>query len=67
MSLSSLRVMLNTLTMEHLKAKYHLMEATYLILQFSDCETDVMVECTCVIASNLFNEFFTDDYKVCIY
>ena len=67
MSMSSVKQMLGTIVMQHLKAKYHLMETTYLILQFFDHITDVTVDCACVVASHLLNNFFTGDFKVCLH
>ena len=64
MSMSTAKQMLDTLYLQHLKAKYHLMESTYLVLQFFDQITDVTIDCACVVATYLINRFFTHEFKV---
>jgi len=47
-----------------LKAKYHLTQTTFLILQLFDHVTDVTADCACVIATYFVEKFFTSEFKV---
>ena len=65
MSTTSLKVILATAELEEqIKAKYHLMEATSLIL-LSVCEiTNTTIEFSYVFVSHLCEKCFDQDFKV---
>jgi len=47
-----------------LKAKYHLTQTTFSILQLFDHVTDVTADCACVIATYFREKFFTSEFQV---
>ena len=54
----------STVLMDNLRAKYHIMETTFSILQLFDCITDITEDCTAVVAMNLCHKFFDKTFKV---
>ena len=50
---------------QHLKAKYHLTQTTFVILQLFDCVTDVTADCAYGIATYFCEKFFNDKFQVC--
>jgi len=63
--MSLLKHVASTVLVDHLKAKYHIMETTFSILQLFDHVTDFTQECACVLAMNLCNKLFVDNFQVC--
>ena len=47
-----------------LKAKYHVTQTAFIILQLFDCVTDVTADCACVMAAQLCNKFFNSKFQV---
>jgi len=65
MSMSILKHVASTILMDHLKAKYHVMETTFSILQLFDHITDITEDCASVVAMKLCHNFFDKNFKVC--
>ena len=63
MSISLLKRITSTVLMDHVKAKYHIMETTFTVLQLFDHVTDTTEDYACVIALHLCNKFF-DNFQV---
>jgi len=67
MSLNLLKTTLITNCEDQLlKAKYHLMETTYLILQLVDSSTGITTIIASVFALHFCENFFTGKFQVCI-
>jgi len=66
MSMNMLKHVVSTVLMDHLKVKYHIMEATFSILQLFDHVADTTEDCATVVAMNLCHKFFDKSFKVLI-
>ena len=68
MCLSLLKSTLVTNCEDHLlKAKYHLMETTYLTMQVVGNLNDSSLSIAFITGLHFCNNFFTDDFQVCCY
>ena len=65
MSMNLLKHITSTVLMDHVKAKYHIMETTFTILQLFDHVNDITEDCACVVAMNLCNKTFGNNFQVC--
>ena len=52
---------------QYLKAKYHLIQTTFVILQLFDHVTDVTADCACVIATYFCQKIFSNEFQVHIH
>jgi len=67
MSMSLLKQVAITVLVDHQKAKYHIMETTFSILQLFDHVTNDTQEIACVVAQHLCNKLFVNIFQVCYY
>jgi len=51
---------------ESLKAKHHLMETAFLVIQSFDEINEVTVDCVSLFTFNMLSKFFIDEHKVLV-